>query len=75
MLLLVVGELRRIVKIRTKQLAKHNRPRGRTGSDTDGEESSSSGKLHVFYRISDRFYRLVIYTVHIGLLCSRGCSH
>ena len=33
-------------------------------SDTDGEESSSSGKLHVFYRISDRFYRLLMYTVH-----------
>ena len=31
------------------------------GSDTDGEESSSSGKLHVFYRMSDRFYRLVMY--------------
>ena len=45
------------------------------GIDTDGEESSSSGKLHIFYRISGRFYRLVMYTVHIGLLCSRGCSH
>ena len=33
------------------------------GSDTDGEESSSSGKLRVFYRMSGRFYRLVMYTI------------